>query len=134
MSTSAIHFRLPWPDRVLSPNARTHWSRKARATKASRNTACLSVLHQTYADDRAKLAGQRLRVDVTFVPRTAARRDLDNLIASMKASHDGIADALGVDDSKFELLARIGKKDQDGPYVTVKVEVCETITETKGEG
>jgi len=63
-------------------------------------------------------------VDLTFVPKTNARRDLDNLIASMKASHDGIADALEVDDSRFELAARIGPKSPEGPFVAVRVEAA----------
>ena len=38
---------------------------------------------------------------MTFCPPDHRRRDLDNIIASMKAANDGIADALGIDDSRF---------------------------------
>lgn len=30
---------LPWPSKDLSPNARVHWARKARAVKSSREQA-----------------------------------------------------------------------------------------------
>ena len=127
-----IQFRLPWPSARLSPNARLHWAQKAKAVKAARKEARLSVLHQVYAADRAKTAGQRLRVSLEFIPKTAARRDLDNLIASCKGALDGIADALAVDDSRFELSARIGPKCPEGAYVSVTVEsVNQTTTESK---
>ncbi len=35
----SLHFTLPWPPADLSPNARQHWSKLARAKKADR-TAC----------------------------------------------------------------------------------------------
>ena len=117
-----IQFRLPWPSARLSPNARLHWAQKAKAVKSARNESHVAVLHQTYLADRAKLIGKRLRLSLEFMPRTAARRDLDNLIASCKGPLDGIADALGVDDSHFELVAKIGQKCPAGAYVKVTVE------------
>lgn len=43
--------------------------------------------------------GIALRFD--FHPPDKRRRDLDNMLASIKAGVDGIADALGVDDQRF---------------------------------
>ena len=39
-----ISVELPWPDKLLSPNARPHWSRKARAVKAAKHDAGWAAL------------------------------------------------------------------------------------------
>lgn len=96
---------LPWPDAVLSPNARPHWAAKARAVKAARQRA--GWLVRVSIQQRAK-AWPRVNVAITFCPPNTRRRDLDNLIASHKAASDGIADALGIDDSLFTCTYAIG--------------------------
>ncbi len=50
---------------------------------------------------RNKPAWPRVAVSFEFCPPDERRRDRDNLIASMKAVTDGIADALGIDDFNF---------------------------------
>jgi len=40
-------------------------------------------------------------VKITFYPPDKRHRDADNMIASMKAGFDGVADALKVDDKLF---------------------------------
>ena len=42
-----------------------------------------------------------LTIELAFYPPDRRRRDKDNLVACMKAAIDGLADALGVDDSRF---------------------------------
>lgn len=94
-----ITFTLPLPSRFLNPNARIHWAKKARAVKAARTLAKLTlspliqpgspspkhyVLHFYYPDKR--------------------RRDDDNAAASCKAYRDGFADALGIDDHSLKLI------------------------------
>lgn len=89
---------LPWPPRELSPNARVHHHVKARAVKVYRESAY-------WLAEKASLrvpegdGGIALRFD--FHPPDKRRRDLDNMLASIKAGVDGIADALGVDDQRF---------------------------------
>lgn len=88
---------LPWPSRTLHPNARVHWAKKAKATKKAR------------ADARSVASGAKLpRIDAStikvtciFSPPVKRNRDTDNLIAACKAYFDGIADAIGVNDSCF---------------------------------
>lgn len=93
-----------WPDKRLSPNARLHWSAKAKAAKASREAAKyltwgaaggVRELRSVY-DGAAPIP-----IKVTFFPPDNRRRDHDNLIACCKSLFDGIADALGVDDNRF---------------------------------
>lgn len=89
---------LPWPSPKLSPNARHHWAVKSSITKAARHSACYAT----------KAPGVRIEHDgpialrVTFHAPDKRHRDRDNCIASCKAYMDGIADALGVNDRRFE--------------------------------
>jgi len=91
---------LPWPDKVLSPNSRPHWARKAKAIKAARGDTALLVCAAVPLVTRKRCLAAS--VSMTFCPPDKRRRDLDNCISSTKAHRDGIADALGIDDSKFE--------------------------------
>lgn len=117
-----ISVTLPWPDKVLSPNARVHWSRKAKAVKTARQDAAWLVLEKIMA---ARILGwPRAAVSMTFCPPDNRRRDRDNLIASMKAATDGIADAIGIDDSKFETSYRMGEPIKGGAVLV-------TISEAK---
>lgn len=106
-----VRLALPWPDRKLSPNARGHHFPKARAAKAARKTAwalTLEALHgKAWLDSGARLAWQ-------FCPPSRRRHDIDNLIAQHKAAQDGIADALGIDDSKFTTTYSMGQHIKDG--------------------
>jgi crossover junction endodeoxyribonuclease RusA len=94
-----VSVRLPWPVSPLSPNARIHWARKAQLVKASRSTA-FYLTREAFGPTKPNWPGAR--VSMTFCPPDKRRRDLDNCISSTKAARDGIADALGIDDSKFE--------------------------------
>lgn len=90
---------LPWPSRDLHPNARVHWRVKSKATKAARAAACLLARQAGWA--ALQLPAGRLHLWIDFYPPDRRRRDDDGLLASMKAARDGIADALGIDDSRF---------------------------------
>ena len=105
---------LPWPAKALSPNARGHWSQKSRAAKAYRMQCFLF----------AKKAGLvapagRILLQLEFLPPNARRRDDDNLLASFKAGRDGLADALGIDDSLFVSQVQIGEVRRPGGAVRV---------------
>lgn len=100
-----LRFELAWPDKKLSPNARMHWRPKAEAVKRARWDASYAVLEAaggSLSAIRAALAGDvRIPLRVAFYPPDARHRDDDNLVSSFKASRDGIADALGVNDRRF---------------------------------
>ncbi|MGO8242966.1 endonuclease [Rhizobium johnstonii] len=90
---------LPWPDRRLSPNARGHWSSLARAKRAAKEAA----FYLTKQAGVEKIQAESLTVRYSFFPPSRRAYDLDNLVASMKAAADGIALAIGVDDSKWNI-------------------------------
>lgn len=103
---------LPWPDKRLSPNARTHWAIKAKAVKAYKET-CYWLMRKA---GRPTL-GDVIPVTITFYPPTKRRYDLDNRVASFKAGQDGIAQALSVDDSRFEPTYKRGEIVNGGKVV-----------------
>ncbi len=100
---------LPWPAKALSPNARGHWSQKSRAAKAYRMQCFL------FARKAGLVApAGRILLQLEFLPPNARRRDDDNLLASFKAGRDGLADALGIDDSLFVSQVQIGEVHRGG--------------------
>jgi crossover junction endodeoxyribonuclease RusA len=113
---------LGWPPKELSPNARTHWARKAKAAKAYR-MACYVLALQ------AKIIAPsdgRIHLWLDFYPPNRRARDDDNLIAAFKSGRDGLADALGIDDKRFQIHPLV--KDEIGGFVKVR------LTATIGDG
>lgn len=106
---------LPWPPRALSPNARTHWRKKAPIAKAYK-AACWAL---------AKEAGmvvpgvEKIALWLDFYPPDRRARDDDNLIAAFKSGRDGLALALGIDDKRFRCFPYV--QDQIGGYVKVRI-------------
>ena len=90
---------LPWPARVLHPNARAHWSKRVKAAKAERGMAMLLAAAAGW--HRVEWPEGRLHVWIDGYPQDRRRRDADGLLSSLKSALDGIADAMGVDDMRF---------------------------------
>lgn len=97
MSDRAVIY-LPWPDRKLSPNSRLHWAAVAKAKKKARQDAYYLALEAGLHSIGADSVNARY----SFYPPSRRTYDKDNLIASMKAAQDGIAQAIGIDDGKWE--------------------------------
>lgn len=90
---------LPFPHKALWPNGRAHWRTKAREVKKHRQWAKLATLA---ALPRCfKWNGEPIKLRYTITPKTAHAIDRDNVVAALKSYQDGIADALGVNDSAF---------------------------------
>ncbi len=105
---------LPWPLRSLSPNARAHWADKASAAKRCRKIAWALTLEALGGN---KPEWQRVSLAWEFHPKTANKPDDDNAQSSCKAYRDGIADALGINDSKFETTYSMGSPVKGGAVV-----------------
>ncbi len=93
---------LPWFPKELSPNfrSRSHWP-KTRAVKRARQDAAWLAATAIRAAGLKGSHPASFTVQTTFHPPTAHVRDGDNLQASCKAFYDGIADAIGCNDSLF---------------------------------
>lgn len=79
--------RLPLPPACLHPNARPHWTTKAKATRAFREIARLAA-RSVWNASPASVVTYSLAYSM---PR---RRDGDGLVSWAKAARDGIADAI----------------------------------------
>lgn len=95
-----VRIALPWPDRALHPNARSHWRTVASAKKKARADAYILAIDAGARSARVDKES-RLALQLDFRPPNRCRRDLDGCVSSMKAALDGIADALGIDDARF---------------------------------
>lgn len=115
-----IRIEMPWPPAALSPNARGHWSKRSKAAKAYR-AECFMEMFVLVRKEKPAIPEGRLLLDLEFVPPDARRRDDDNCLAAFKAGRDGIAEALGVDDSRFTTMLRLSESTTKGGKVIVTI-------------
>jgi crossover junction endodeoxyribonuclease RusA len=108
-------YQLPWPPTVLSPNRRVHWATLARAKRVYRKDCYWTA----WAQGAVKLDAEALHLTITFYAPTRRDFDLDNALARIKSGLDGLADVLGVDDSRWSLTIRKGET--TGGFVRVEV-------------
>ena len=111
-----LELRLPFPAKELSPNARLHWAKVAKVKKAHRADAYYTALpfRGIYTGD------EKLRLELKFYKPSRRAMDRDNLLSRMKASLDGIADGLGINDRNFDPVV-VSVADQIGGYVEIKI-------------
>lgn len=100
MNTYQLQFAYPSPP--LTANQRMHWGRRAKLTKQLRAEACA----------KANLADippmQRCEVTLTWYVRDHRRRDVDNIVPTLKAYCDGIVDAhVSPDDTPQYMVKRM---------------------------
>lgn len=99
---------LPWPPKELSPNARLHWSKVAKAKKSYRQISWALGLEAKIQASRT--GDDPIHLGITFFPPDRRGRDTDNMFAAMKAGLDGIADALQVNDKRFVFTITVSKE------------------------
>lgn len=120
-----ISFTLPNPDRRLSPNARSHPMTLANARKVARlcgRTA--GIIAKAEARAAIRLPIDPFEIRYTFRYADRRRRDLDNLIASMKSYLDGIVDSGIVgDDSRCVSVTGIYEGGVDRADAVTLVEI-----------
>lgn len=109
---------LPWPHKDLSANARIHWTRHHRAKSRARSDAFILCRE-------AKVPyGHGAVLRFTYHPPDRRRRDAQNLPGMLKAAIDGIADAIGCDDSAFTCIFPGGFGEvRKGGEIVVEIEV-----------
>lgn len=109
-----MKIELAFPDPALNPNQSKgrHWS----VTSGLRKIAHYDAFLQTRRVAGTLLwrpTASEIPVTITFIQPDRRKRDRDNLLAALKCSLDGVAAALGVDDSQFEPMTirrQYGKK------------------------
>jgi crossover junction endodeoxyribonuclease RusA len=101
-----IAFTLPWPNAKLNPNRSkgVHWAATSNLRKAARTGAWqlarVAASKSTWFDGVERTGA--IPLTVTFIQPDRRARDRDNLLAALKPSLDGVADALGVNDAQFD--------------------------------
>lgn len=117
-----MRIELPWPDSSLAPNRKNgrHWgavhSAKVKRLADARLLTLAAMRQAGYIPPTGLLA-----LTLTFCAPDRRRRDLDNLLAALKADFDGVAQALGVDDQLFEPLTLRRGDPVKGGCVVVEV-------------
>jgi len=117
-----IHIDLPWPDKALHPNARVHWARRAKAAKSLRTAAAACTLEAGIRRGDWDIPCA-IRATVIFHPPDKRRRDIDGMLSSIKSGIDGIADILGIDDSRWTIAMCKGEP-RKGGLVRVELEAA----------
>jgi crossover junction endodeoxyribonuclease RusA len=112
-----ITLELPWPDKALSPNARPHWARLAAARRYAHTEGLVATKQALAGRAYTPPDSGPITVALTFCPKVARVRDRDNFQAACKAYLDGIAQALGVNDSRFYVVSDWGEKRRGGAVV-----------------
>lgn len=110
---------LPWPPACLSPNARRHWTVKADAAAKTRRDARIAC----QAAGLRALTWERMHVSITFHAPSRRAYDLDNALARCKSLLDGLADATGVDDSRWAISIARGELVRHGAVAIAVSEV-----------
>lgn len=110
---------LPWPARVLHPNSRAHWTALAKARRQARVQALLLAREAGW--HLRQWPQGRLHVWIDGYAKDRRRRDHDGFLASLKAHLDGIADAMGVDDSRFVPHPWIKDETSKPPEVRIRI-------------
>ena len=88
---------LPYPDKSLWPNGRSHWAVKAREFKKHKQWASMAMLGASFC-----IADSPIPIHITVHPKAKGPApDRDNCVAAAKAYLDGIAAYLCVDDRHF---------------------------------
>jgi crossover junction endodeoxyribonuclease RusA len=108
-----VKIALAWPAQPLWPNRRAHWAQVQRR----RNAQKLEAWALAMAEKRVDLGEGRIAVTLTFHKTDRGRFDLDGALSACKGALDGLALALGVDDSRFDVRPVLGEPVGGGAVV-----------------
>ena len=117
-----IEVVLGWPPSDLSPNKRLHWAKLATAKKQYRQK-CNSVAKEQLKKFKKVTENipERLVLEMTFIPPDRRSYDRDNLVARMKSGIDGLADALKINDKRFNTVISTMDQDYLGGFVRIRI-------------
>lgn len=93
--------RLPFPHADLFPNRKNgkHWT-ATKAVKDKQRDDAYNVTKQAVAG--LTLPSGYIPLSLLFLTPDKRKRDADNMLAASKAMLDGMAQAMGIDDSRFK--------------------------------
>ena len=117
----SIKIILPFPAAKLNPNRRSgrSWQVTAAEKVAAWQAGKIATLKAL--NGKAFTVANPVKFSITFFCPNRRRRDLDNLLASLKPSLDGICNAVDIDDSAIEEMQLIKRYDAKNPRVEVEI-------------
>ena len=94
---------LPFPDKSLFPNAKNgkSWRTSHDAKVSAREGAKKATYAALDAIETPVAYVGCIPLSIVFVGPDKRRRDLDGCLSAQKSALDGVAQALGIDDSRF---------------------------------
>lgn len=110
-----LNVTLGWPAAALSPNARGHWSKKARANKMAM-TEVLCLLPRSTCIPKGSMA-----VWLQFYQPDLKARDVDNLTACMKPYIDAIFRLGKANDNQIRKIISEKLPPDGNPRVELKI-------------
>lgn len=122
-----VEIVLSWPDSALMPNRNIgrHWAMRHNAKSAAKNEA----IDQSQKWRGVFPAGAALAVFIKLEPPDRRKRDIDNLLAALKPSIDGMAQGLGINDAQICRTVIDLLEPTPGGRVLVSVHVHEAYPE-----
>lgn len=92
---------VPFPDSALLPNRRNGaaWQVTQRAKVEAKEAGRIAALQAAFG--MPELPPRNVDVTIVFTPPDRRKRDVDGMLSALKPTLDGIAEGLGIDDSRF---------------------------------
>ena len=118
-----LKITLPFPAANLNPNRRSGRSWQATAAEKSEAVQMGKIATLEALEGKRPVIATPVKFSITFYCPDHRRRDLDNLLASLKHGLDGIAHATGIDDSVIEEMQLIRRYDLSNPRVEIDIPV-----------
>ena len=115
-----IKLVLGWPPSDLSPNKRLHWTKLAAAKKQYRKD-CETLSKEQLKKYKLKELPEKLVLEMTFIPPDKRNYDRDNLVARMKSGIDGLADAMRINDKRFNTVISTMDQNYLGGFVRIRI-------------
>ena len=117
---TSITITIPLPPHAVKPNARSHWRAKATAVKHYRKAAWAAAMGALRGAHPPMWLKAKYHIAAYFP--TLQRLDPDNLVSSLKAGIDGIADAGIVANDKDLWPERPTiSKDKNNPRIEITI-------------
>ena len=111
------------PSASLSPNSRSHWRVKHRASKSVKKATAAGVQIALSLDGKPEgIPWHEVELQATYYHKCKRRRDPDNLIALLKYPIDGLVmGGLLVDDDQITLQPVLQMIDVDNPRLEMTI-------------
>lgn len=111
------------PSAALSPNSRSHWRVKHRASKSVKKATAAGVQIALLIDGKPEgIPWHKVELQATYYHKCKRRRDPDNLIALLKYPIDGLVmGGLLVDDDQITLKPVQRLIDKDNPRLEMTI-------------